>query len=101
MFLRMMVSWSSPTIIPGGEGWKSVLGAVGAAGFRMEACHPVKAELSVATPKHQAKSPINFDIIMVCRKSRHRQIRADATKGLDLAEALERAQAQIARLQAK
>ena len=82
------------------EGWKSVLGAVGAAGFRMEACHPVKAELSVATPKHQAKSPINFDIIMVCRKSRHRQIRADATKGLDLAEALERAQAQIARLQA-
>ena len=42
------------------EGWRSVLGAIGAAGLRIEACHPVKAEMSVATPKHQAKSPINF-----------------------------------------
>ena len=82
------------------EGWRSLLGALAAAGLRMEACHPVKAELSVATPKHQAKSPINFDIIMVCRKSQHSPIKADATKGLALTEALERAQAQIARLQA-
>ena len=50
------------------EGWRSVLNAVSAAGFRIDLCHPVKAEMSVATPKHQAKDPINFDIIMVCRK---------------------------------
>ena len=52
------------------EGWQSVLNAVVRAGFQIEACHPVKAEMSVATPKHQAKAPINFDIIIVCRKKR-------------------------------
>ena len=52
------------------EGWQSVLHAVTGAGFRIEACHPVKAEMSVAAPKRQAKDPINFDIIIVCRKNR-------------------------------
>ncbi len=56
--------------------------------------------MSVATPKHQAKAPINFDIIMVCRKSQYGPIRADAVRGLTLAPALERAEAQIARLRA-
>lgn len=30
--------------------------------------HPVKSEMSVATPKSAAKEPIAFDIILVCRK---------------------------------
>ena len=80
------------------EGWRSVVRSLGAAGFRMEACHPVKAEMSVATPKHQAKSPINFDIIMVCRKNPPGSARADAVRDLTLAPALERAEAQIERL---
>ena len=80
------------------EGWRSVLKATATAGFRIEACHPVKAEMSVATPKHQAKSPINFDIIMVCRKSQSRSVRPDAIKGLTLTPAFERAEAQIDRL---
>ncbi len=80
------------------EGWRSVLNAVETAGFRIEACHPVKAEMSVATPKHQAKAPINFDIIMVCRKSQFGPVRADAMRGLTLGPALERAEAQIERL---
>lgn len=32
------------------------------------AAQPIKAEMSVAMPKHQAKEPIDLDIIIVCRK---------------------------------
>ena len=50
------------------EGWTSLIKAVVAAGFSIINAHPVKAELSVATPKSQAKEPIQLDIILVCRK---------------------------------
>ena len=80
------------------EGWECVLKAMRAAGFRIEACHPVKAEMSVATPKHQAKSPINFDIIIVCRKNQSGTTGPNIVSGLTLASAFERAEAQIARL---
>jgi putative DNA methylase len=39
------------------------------AGFRFVNAHPVKAEMSVAAPKSQAKEPIDIDIILVCRKT--------------------------------
>lgn len=51
------------------EGWSSILEALLAAGFTITAAHPIKAEMSVAMPKHQAKEPIDVDIIMVCRKA--------------------------------
>lgn len=51
-----------------GEGWASILTALMAAGFGITAAHPIKSEMSVATPKHQAKEPIDLDIILVCRK---------------------------------
>ena len=50
------------------EGWSSVLSAVMHAGFQITATQPVKAEMSVAMPKLQAKEPIDLDIIIVCRK---------------------------------
>ncbi len=50
------------------EGWHSVLQALMQSGFSITAVHPIKAEMSVAMPKHQAKEPINLDIIIVCRK---------------------------------
>ena len=50
------------------EGWRSVLFALINAGFGITAAHPVKAEMSVAMPKHQAKEPIELDVILVCRK---------------------------------
>ena len=80
------------------EGWRSVLSAVASAGFRIDVCHPVKAEMSVATPKHQAKDPIDFDIIMVCRKSPSEPFESDAMKGMTLSLALRRAEDQIERL---
>ncbi len=50
------------------EGWQSLAEAVLGAGFVVVNSHPVKAEMSVATPKSQAKEPIQLDIILVCRK---------------------------------
>ncbi len=50
------------------EGWVSLVRAVYGAGFTVVNAHPVKAELSLAAPKSQAKEPIQLDIIMVCRK---------------------------------
>ena len=51
------------------EGWRSVLEALMSAGFTITAAHPIKAEMSVAMPKHQAKEPIDLDIVVVCRKA--------------------------------
>ncbi len=49
------------------EGWKALADAVLGAGFTVINSQPVKAEMSVATPKSQAKEPIQLDIILVCR----------------------------------
>lgn len=80
------------------EGWRSVLEAVMDAGLAIVACHPVKAEMSVATPKSQAKSPINFDIIMVCRKSQRQPSNKNVWGGLELKVAIERASTQVENL---
>jgi putative DNA methylase len=50
------------------EGWTSLVQAIYEAGFSVAQAHPVKAEMSVATPKSQAKEPIQLDVIFVCRK---------------------------------
>lgn len=50
------------------DGWMAVYGAVTQAGFNIVAAHPVKAEMSVATPKNLSKEPINLDAILVCKK---------------------------------
>ena len=49
------------------EGWTSLVDAVFSAGFSVVNAHPVKAEMSVAAPKSQAKEPIQLDIVIVCR----------------------------------
>ena len=50
------------------EGWWALARAIRSAKFVVVNCHPVKAEMSVATPKSQAKDPIQLDIVVVCRK---------------------------------
>ena len=82
------------------EGWGSVLKSMDSAGLRVEACHPVKSELSVATPKHQAKAPINFDIIMVCRKNHLIPNKTGVIDETTFATACARAKSQINRLRA-
>lgn len=51
------------------EGWSSLIQSIIGAGFSVINAHPIKAEMSVATPKSQAKEPIQLDIILVCKKA--------------------------------
>jgi len=50
------------------DGWTALADAVVEAGLSFVNCHPVKAEMSVAAPKSQAKEPIQLDVVLVCRK---------------------------------
>ena len=50
------------------SGWKAVAKAVLGAGFSMVQSQPVKSEMSVASPKRQAKHPIDLDMLVICRK---------------------------------
>ncbi len=50
------------------EGWVSLAESIYEAGFSVFNAHPVKAEMSGATPKSQAGEPIQIDVILVCRK---------------------------------
>src|SRR5207253_10391982 len=50
------------------EGWRCVLASLVEAGFAVVRTHPIKSEMSVATPKHQANVPIDIAMIVVCRK---------------------------------
>jgi adenine-specific DNA methylase len=49
------------------EGWTAVHQAIRHAGFVCAQAYPIKAEMSVAMPLHQSKSPIHLDLILVCR----------------------------------
>lgn len=58
------------------DSWFSLCEACVDSGFHFVNAHPIKSEMSVATPKSQAKEPIDIDIILVCRKiySDHRNL---------------------------
>ncbi|MCE7982320.1 MAG: DUF1156 domain-containing protein [Caldilinea sp. CFX5] len=49
-------------------GWVALGKALVDAGFSVVNVHPIKAEMSVATPKTQAAEPIQLDVIFVCKK---------------------------------
>ena len=70
------------------SGWLAVADAVHGAGFAVVQSHPVKAELSVATPKKQAKQPINLDVLITCKKTElDRRSRRTCEAALSAAEA--------------
>ncbi|CAN5185246.1 hypothetical protein BH09BAC4_BH09BAC4_17060 [soil metagenome] len=50
------------------EGWNSIYKAIAKAGLRIKNVYPVKAEMSVGTPKSATKDPINLDALIVCKK---------------------------------
>ena len=83
-----MACWSSPITIRATRA-----GALADAGFAVVTSQPVKAEMSVATPKSQAKEPIQLDIIVVCRKAGVQE-RPRPT----VAQVLESARAKLGRL---
>jgi putative DNA methylase len=53
------------------DGWLAIADAVLSSEFSFVQAQPVKAEMSGATPKSQAKSPIDLDVFLVCRKRCH------------------------------
>lgn len=57
------------------EGWRAVLDSLVGAGFVIVQTHPIKAEMSGATPKRQAHEPIDLDILIVCRKREAASVR--------------------------
>lgn len=53
------------------QGWMALMDALANAEFVVTSMQPVKAEMSVAAPKHGAKEPSTLDTIVVCRKRKH------------------------------
>ena len=51
------------------EGWTCVHRAIRQAGFFCTRAYPIKAEMSVSVPLQQVRSPIQLDLILVCRKA--------------------------------
>jgi len=51
------------------DGWTAVHRAIRHAGFMCTSSFPIKAEMAVSMPLQQANSPINLDLVLVCRKS--------------------------------
>lgn len=68
------------------EGWRSVANAILNAGFSVVNAHPVKSEMSVATPKSQASEPIQLDIVIVCRKGEIQAKKQSPKEALDIAQ---------------
>ena len=80
------------------DGWTSLAAAVVGAGFTFINAHPVRAEMSVAVPKAQAKEPIQLDSLLVCRKA-DTDARPSVAPEATLQEAGERAQVKMASLE--
>lgn len=78
------------------EGWRCILEALLRAGFVIVATHPITAEMAGATPKRQAKEPINLDVIIVCRK-RTNPLRLPTWRP-SIEEAVQEASEQVTRL---
>jgi hypothetical protein len=68
--------------------------------FSIVNAQPVKAEMSVAAPKSQAREPIQLDVILVCRK-RAFDARRPEPSAAALARAFAKAVAKAARLGSK
>ena len=64
------------------DGWAAVAEAVWGAGFDVVQAQPVKSEMSVATPKSRARSPIDLDILLTCRKRKSGKARQGAEGGI-------------------
>ncbi len=79
------------------EGWYSLRDALVEGGFVITATHPIRSEMSTATPKSQARHPINLDVIIVCRRA-DTYVSGATSFSEAKAEGLQLAQDQISRL---
>lgn len=75
------------------EGWTAVHRAIRHSGFICIQSYPVKAEMAVSMPLQQATSPINLDLILVCRKDR--SLKDKSKSEVPLISALDSSEKQI------
>ena len=52
------------------SGWIAIASAIGGAGFYIDECFPLHAELMASTPKANAKEPISLDAMIICSKQK-------------------------------
>jgi putative DNA methylase len=72
------------------EGWIAIYNAVTVAGFNIVAAHPVKAEMSVSTPKSATKEPINLDTILICKKQNKSSMIKNHSHSINLKKNIEK-----------
>ncbi len=82
------------------EGWRSVLLSLVDADFTIVRAHPIKSEMSVGAPKHQAREPIDLDMIIVCHKRSAVSTTRPSAEDV-LADAANEARRQLRRLSAR
>jgi putative DNA methylase len=81
------------------DGWLALADAIVKSNFSVLNCHPVKSDMAVATPKSQAKQPIQIDAILVCcKRSADTRPRQEADEALAAAIRKARAKARRMRL---
>ena len=61
------------------SGWIAIASAISGAGFYIDECFPLHAELMASTPKASTKEPISLDAIIICSKHRRTFTREYAT----------------------
>lgn len=72
------------------DGWTSVYNAICGAGYTIIHVIPIKAEMAVSVAIISAKTPINYDLIFVCRKtSQFEQIKLPVNAENDYKEIVE------------
>ena len=67
------------------EGWTAVHRAIRYAGFTCVQSYPIKAEVSVSVPLHQAKSPIHLDLIVVCKQEQMKEQQLNSEDAIEKA----------------
>lgn len=78
------------------DGWSSVYEAVREASFTITNTQPVKAEMSVSVPVRSSRVPINYDLIIVCRKEGNITLELD--EDIILKESITEMQSKVVRL---
>ena len=68
------------------DGWVSVYNAIHDSGFKITQVIPIKAEMSVSVSIQAARTPINYNLVFICRKHSVGEVEAysidEATEGI-------------------
>lgn len=73
------------------DGWTSVYNAICGAGYIITQVLPIKAEMAVSVAIMSSKTPINYDLVFVCRKtSQYQQLKLPVNSRDDYEKIIEK-----------